>query len=120
MLGESWSWGYGARGWRRRPGWGSRPGRKAAQTLPEREVCSPERHAAGLCCHGVASFRSQLTSVTPIAQIASATRVPGATSTSTWRSLATISSRVCLLLLMVILLRLARAILQGEPLQRGG
>src|SRR5215208_5242733 len=39
-------------------------------------------------------------------RIASATGVPGATSTSTWRSLATISSGLCLFLRIVILLRL--------------
>src|SRR5215210_1349700 len=40
-------------------------------------------------------------------RIASVTRVPCATSTSTWRSLETISSGVCLFLRIVILLRLA-------------
>src|SRR3954464_7673890 len=58
-------------------------------------------------------------SVTPIARIASATGVPCATRTSTWRSFATISSGVCLFLPIVILLRLSRAILQDGPLQRG-
>src|SRR5215207_7717119 len=68
--------------------------RRRAQTPPEREACSPETHAGGRCCNGVASFQSQLwppgvcrralhpavrpeaTSVTPIARIASATGVP--------------------------------------------
>src|SRR3954452_17689617 len=54
-----------------------------------------------------------------IARIASATGVPCATRTSTWRSFATISSGVCLFLPIVILLRLSRAILQDGPLQRG-
>src|SRR4051795_11860601 len=47
----------------------------------------------------------QPTSVTPMARIASATGVPCATRTSTWRSLEMISSGGCLLLI-VILLRL--------------
>src|SRR3954447_19624549 len=49
---------------------------------------------------------SEPTSVTPMVRIASATGVPCATSTSTWRSLETISSGVCLFFRMVILLRL--------------
>src|SRR3954452_12185121 len=52
-------------------------------------------------------------------RIASATGVPCATRTSTWRSFATISSGVCRFLPIVILLRLSRAILQDGPLQRG-
>src|SRR3712207_9326226 len=39
-----------------------------------------------------------MTSVTPIARIASATVCPCATRTSTWRSFATISSGLCLFL----------------------
>src|SRR5918997_3317268 len=42
----------------------------------------------------------ELTSVTPIERIASATLRPCETSTSTWRSLATISSGLCLFLTM--------------------
>src|SRR3954471_22698327 len=61
----------------------------------------------------------QPTSVTPIARIASATGVPCATRTSTWRSFAAISSGGCLFFPIVILLRLSRAILQDGPLQRG-
>ena len=38
----------------------------------------------------------ELTRVTPIERTASATGVPWAVSTSTWRSLATISSGLCL------------------------
>ena len=65
-------------------------------------------------CRAVASFRSQLTSVTPIERTASATGVPCATSTSTWRSLDTISSGLCLFLDMgSVLLRLSRAIPQS-------
>src|SRR5215213_6354333 len=45
------------------------------------------------------------TSVTSIERIASATGVPCATRTSTWRSLEMISSGVCLFLRIVILLR---------------
>src|SRR5215217_6213870 len=52
-------------------------------------------------------------------RIASVTRVPCATRTSTWRSLETISSGVCLFLRIVILLQLSRAILQGGPLHWG-
>src|SRR4051795_11502999 len=64
--------------------------------------------------------RSYVTSVTPIERTASATGVPCATSTSTWRSLDTISSGVCLFLDMgSVLLRLSRAIPQGGPLQWG-
>src|SRR4051794_23058811 len=64
--------------------------------------------------------RSHVTSVTPIERTASATGVPCATSTSTWRSLDTISSGLCLFLDMgSVLLRLSRAIPQGGPLQWG-
>src|SRR4028118_2163606 len=48
----------------------------------------------------------EATSVTSIERIASATGVPCATRTSTWRSLEMISSGVCLFLRIVILLRL--------------
>src|SRR5215207_4329846 len=34
--------------------------RMRAQTPPEPEACSPETHAGGRCCNGVASFRSPL------------------------------------------------------------
>jgi hypothetical protein len=47
-----------------------------------------------------------VTSLTPIARIASATACPGATSTSTWRSLATISSGLWCFLAISVLLRL--------------
>src|SRR5829696_1512258 len=46
----------------------------------------------------IQQFVSQPTSVTPIERIASATLRPCQTSTSTWRSLATISSGLCLFL----------------------
>src|ERR671917_710120 len=60
------------------------------------------------------------TSVTPMERTASATGVPWAISTSTWRSLATISSGLCLFLDRgPVLLRLSRAIPQGGPLQGG-
>src|SRR3954453_16959510 len=52
-------------------------------------------------------------------RIASATGVPWATSTSTWRSLATISSGLCLFLDMDPSSFDSEAILQGGPLQRG-
>src|SRR5215212_3892165 len=48
----------------------------------------------------IQQFVSQPTSVTPIERIASATLRPCQTSTSTWRSLATISSGLCLFLTM--------------------
>src|SRR3954467_12418023 len=51
-------------------------------------------------------------------RIASATGVPWATSTSTWRSLATISSGLCLFLDMDPSSFGSEAILQGGPLQR--
>src|SRR5215207_2758811 len=62
---------------------------------------------------------SEPTSVTPMERIASVTRVPCATRTSTWRSLETISSGVCLFLRIAILLWLSRARLQGGPLHWG-
>src|SRR4029453_10521600 len=52
-------------------------------------------------------------------RIASATGVPWATSTSTWRSLATISSGLCLFLDMDPSSFGSEGILQGGPLQRG-
>src|SRR4051812_15764537 len=55
----------------------------------------------------------------PDVRIASATGVPWATSTSTWRSLATISSGLCLFLDMDPSSFGSKAILQGGPLQRG-
>src|SRR4051812_15640806 len=55
----------------------------------------------------IQQFVAEPTSVTPIARIASATGVPCATRTSTWRSLETISSGVCRFVRIVILLRLA-------------
>src|SRR3954466_1354064 len=85
-----------------RPAQPARP-RRLAQTPPELGVYSPKKHGGALYCNAVASFRSQLTSVTPTARIASATGVPCATSTSAWRSLETISSGVCLFLRIVIL-----------------
>ena len=44
---------------------------------------------------------AELCSVTPIARTASATALPCAASTSTWRSLATISSGVCVFFLPI-------------------
>src|SRR3954454_5180220 len=85
-----------------RPAQPARP-RRLAQTPPELGVYSPKRHGGAWCCSAVASFRSQLTSVTPIERTASATGVPCATRPSTWRSLDTISSGVCLFLRIVIL-----------------
>src|SRR5919199_2621162 len=105
-----------------RGAWLTQPARRRglAQTPPELGVYSPERHGGAWYCSAVASFRSQLTSVTPIERTASATGVPCATSTSTWRSLDTISSGLCLFLDMgSVLLRLSRAIPQGGPLQWG-
>ena len=119
--------------WVRRGVWPAKPvgmaqparPRRRAQTPPEPEACSPETHAGGRCCIGVASFRSPLwppagcrrsrhpaqlvpevTEVTSIERIASASGAPYATRTSTWRSLEMISSGVCLFLRIVILLRL--------------
>src|SRR5215207_482424 len=62
--------------------------------------------------------REYVTSVTPIERTASATLCPCDTSTSTWRSFATISSGLCLFLGIVVLLG-SKAIPQGGPLQRG-
>src|SRR5215207_6508349 len=61
--------------------------------------------------------REYVTSVTPIERTASATLCPCDTSTSTWRSFATISSGLCLFLAIVVLLG-SKAIPQGGPLQR--
>src|SRR4249920_3751688 len=66
----------------------------------------------------VEQFVAQLTSVTPIARIASATSRPCAISTSTCRSFATISSAVCLFLTIDLILH-GQTILQRGPLQRG-
>src|ERR671920_1343882 len=60
---------------------------------------------------------AELTSGTPIARIASATACPCETSTSTWRSLATISSGLCLFLVIGPSSEGPQAILQGGPLQ---
>src|SRR3954466_1393746 len=70
-------------------------------------------------CNDVASFRSQLTSVTPMARIASATGVPCATSTSTWRSLDTISSGVCRFWGIVILRLALRSHTSGRTTSPG-
>ena len=57
--------------------------------------------------------------MTPIARIASATACPCETSTSTWRSLATISSGLCRFLVIGPSSEGPQAIPQGGPLQRG-
>ena len=62
---------------------------------------------------------SEPTSVTPIVRIASATLCPWATSTSTWRSLDTIPSGVCLFLDIDPSSFGSKAILQDGPLQWG-
>jgi hypothetical protein len=46
--------------------------------------------------HGVGSDEPALASLTAIARTASDTAFPGAASTSTWRSFATISSGLCI------------------------
>src|SRR5918993_1229015 len=61
----------------------------------------------------------ELTSVTPIERIASATGRPWAVRTSTCRSLATIASAVCLFLTIDPSSKWPKAIPQGGPLQRG-
>jgi hypothetical protein len=61
----------------------------------------------------------ELTCVTPIERIASATVRPCAVSTSTCRSLATISSGLCLFLDIDPSSSWLRAIPQGGPLLRG-
>src|SRR3954466_14679655 len=61
----------------------------------------------------------QPTSVTPMARIASATGVPCATRTSTWRSLDTISSGVCLFLRIVILRLALVSVTSGRTTARG-
>jgi len=62
---------------------------------------------------------AELTSVTPIERIASATVRPCAVSTSTCRSLATISSGLCRFLNIDPSSKWLGAIPQGGPLQRG-
>ena len=61
----------------------------------------------------------ELTSVTPMERIATATDRPCAVSTSTWRSLATISSGLCLFLDTDPSSSWLRTIPQGGPLLRG-
>src|SRR5215204_5001118 len=125
MLVHGWSGCYGGPGRRSRSGWRSRPSREGGHKhLRSRRLVAqrPMRadgvvmaspafdHNAGLleCVEDlpIQQFVPQPTSVTPIVRIASATGVPCATSTSTWRSLETISSGVCLFFRIVILLRL--------------
>src|SRR5215212_833284 len=93
--------------------------RGLAQTPPELGVYSPKRHGGAWYCNDVASFRLQLTSVTPMARIASATGVPCATSTSTWRSLDTISSGVCRFWRIVILRLALRSHTSGRTTSPG-
>ena len=62
---------------------------------------------------------AELTSVTPIERIASATVRPCAVSPSTCRSLATISSGLCLFLDIGLSSTWPKAIPQGGPLLRG-
>src|ERR671912_2193980 len=139
MLIEGWSLRDGEPGRRSRLSQRSRPGgegrhehlrsgRFVAQRGmgPDRVVVAPPAldHNFGLL-QGVEDlpiqqFVSEPTSVTPIERTASATGVPCATRTSTWRSLETISSGLCLFLDMgSVLLQLSRAIPQGGPLQWG-
>src|SRR3954469_4276333 len=125
MLVHGWSGCYGVPGRRSRSGWRSRPGREGGHKhLRGRRLVAPRPmralgvvmaspafdHNSGLL-EGVEDLAIQQlvpqpTSVTPIARIASATGVPCATRTSTWRRLATISSGVCRFFGIVILLRL--------------
>src|SRR5215204_3540687 len=126
MLVHGWSGCYGGPGRRSRSRWRSRPGRegghkhlRSRRLVAQRSMradgvvmASPAfDHNSGLLeCVEELSIQQLVpkpTSVTPIARIASATAVPCATSTSTWRNLATISSGVCRFLRVVILLRLA-------------
>src|ERR671912_682415 len=62
---------------------------------------------------------AELTSVTPIERIASATDCPCAVSTSTCRSLATISSGLCRFLDIGLSSTWPKAIPQGGPMLRG-
>ena len=139
MLVQGRSLLYGAPGRRSRSGWRSRPGRKGGHEHlrsgrfvaqrgmgPDRIVVpSPAFDDDLSLLQGVKDLSiqqliSEPTSVTPIERTASATGVPWAVSTSTWRSLAIISSGLCLFLDMgSVLLQLSRAIPQGRPLQRG-
>src|SRR3954454_13768577 len=120
MLVQGWSWRYREPGRRSRSGERSRPGGEGGHNhLRSRWPITQGRMRAHAVVMPPPALDDDPTSVTPIARIASATGVPCATRTSTWRSFATISSGVCLFLPIVILLRLSRAILQDGPLQRG-
>jgi hypothetical protein len=138
MLVEGWTLRYGEPGRRRRSGEGSRPGREGRHPhlrggwpVAQRRmgpnrivVASPAldddlRLAQRVEDLAVEQLVSKPTSVTPIERIASATGVPCATRTSTWRSLATISSGLCLFLDMDPSSFGSKAIRQDGPLQGG-
>src|SRR5215212_7659105 len=111
MLVQGWSWRYREPGRRSRSGERSRPGGEgghnhlrsrwpitqgrmrahAVVVLPP-ALDDDLRLAQGVEDLPIQQFVSKPTSVTPIARIASATGVPCATRTSTWRSLVIISS----------------------------
>jgi hypothetical protein len=119
MLVQRWPFHHGQPGrqsWsgeRRRPGCeGGHEHLRSRRPVAQRSmrphavgVLSPARdHNFGLPQRvenlSIQQFVSQPTSVTPIERIASAMLRPCETSTSTWRSLATISSGLCLFLTM--------------------
>src|SRR5215213_7790872 len=113
MLVQGWAWRYGAPGRRRRSGERNRPSRSGGHNhlrgwrLVAQRRMRPDRivmpspaldHDPGLLQGGedlaIQQLVPQPTSVTPIVRITSATVCPCETSTSTWRSLETISSGV--------------------------
>src|SRR3954454_3271354 len=138
MLVHGRSWRYGVPGRRSRSGERSRPGREgrhehlgswgpAAQRgmRPNRIVmASPAldddlSFSEGVEDLAIQQLVPQPTSVTPMARIASATGVPCATRTSTWRSLDTISSGVCLFWPIVSLRLALMSQTAGQTTARG-
>src|SRR3954454_8462873 len=107
MFVQGWSWRYREPGRRSRSGERSRPGREGGHNhLRSRWPITQGRMRAHAVVMPPPALDDDPTSATPMERIASATGVPCATRTSTWRSFATISSGVCLFLPIVILLRL--------------
>jgi hypothetical protein len=93
----------------------------AAPTL-DHDLVDPLRGSTGRRVEGlgVQQLVPELGSVAAIARIASATGVPRTAATSTWRSLATISSGLCFVLRGIERSSSsAKAETWGGPLQRG-
>src|SRR3954451_12762678 len=99
MLVQGWSWRYREPGRRSRSGERSRPGDEGGhEHLRSRWPITQGRMRAHAVVMPPPALDDDPTLVTPIECTASATGVPCATSTSTWRSLAIISSGLGLFL----------------------